>query len=501
MGVIKQHSIKPFDNKIMIKMKYTVTALLAIICASAFTQNQKKEPFAWGVASASYQVEGAYQADGKGLSNWDVYTNEYHITEAFTGKNQTGNVSVNQYDRTQYLKDFALMKALGVSHYRFSLSWARILPSGTGTVNQAGLDHYNKFIDDMLTYGIKPCITLYHWDMPNALQIQGGWGNPRSVAWFTNYAQLVFNSFGKKVDCYITFNEPNIDLFFFDIAIQNIRNKKAPFASTQQYLNQVMASHHLNVASACVISMYHALNLGGHIGITLNLIPTLAKNPKNTKDVATATLFDGLHNRWFLDPALKGAYPTDVQAYFTKNKVNIPSFAITTKELRNWKPDFIGVNYYGVSLVEYDNKFANNANWMTTNPDPDSVKMYNGYVRPDMFYKLLIRLKNEYNNPVIIITENGAGYGNKDEELINGKVNDKLRTNYIKTHIAAALKAKQDGVRLQGYYLWSIVDNFEWLSGYERRFGITYVNFETQERIPKMSYYEYQKIIANDKKK
>jgi len=170
--------------------------------------------FIWGVASASYQVEGAYQADGKGVSNWDVYTNKYQVTKAFTKANQTGNVSVNEYDRTQYLKDFALMKQLGVTAYRFSISWARILPQGTGAVNQKGIDHYRLFIKDLKSFGIEPCITLYHWDMPEALQEKGGFTNPDMVGWYENYCNIIFKAYGKDVKLFITFNEPNIDLFF-----------------------------------------------------------------------------------------------------------------------------------------------------------------------------------------------------------------------------------------------------------------------------------------------
>jgi beta-glucosidase len=478
-------------------MKKILLGILIFVSSNIYSQQK----FMWGVASASYQVEGAYQTDGKGESNWDVYTNKYEVTKAFTKTNQTGNVSVNQYDRTQYLKDFALMKKLGVTHYRFSLAWARLLPNGVGAINKKGVEHYSKFIDDMLSFGIEPCITLYHWDLPQVLQAKGGWDNPKSVDWFIEYSNVVFAAYGKKVKTWITFNEPNIDLFLITSLVNNtIAKKENPFAiSTQQFANQAMASHHLNMANAIATSNYHKLNLGGQIGITLNLIPTMPKDSTNTKDIAAAILQDGVHNRWFLDAALNGKYPKDVLELYKKSNVNVPSIGTTTAKLKLWKPDFIGVNFYSPAIVTYDENFANNINWMTNNPD--TIPMFNGYVRPDYLYKLLIRLKNEYNNPKIIITENGAGYGDRDEKIINGKVNDTLRSNYIQTHIDAALQAKKDGARLEGYFLWSILDNFEWISGYDRRFGIVYVNFETQERIPKSSFYLYKKIIANNKLK
>jgi beta-glucosidase len=477
-------------------MKNIIVLLSIFIATNVIAQNKK---FMWGVASASYQVEGAYKADGKGESNWDVYTNKYEITKAVTGKNETGNISVNQYDRVQYLKDFALMKELGVTHYRFSIAWARLLPNGVGNVNEKGVKHYHKFIDDLLSFGIEPCITLYHWDMPQALQIQGGWSNPKSVSWYTTYSKLVFASYGKKVKTWITFNEPNIDLFIMNNVANNVIAKKQnPFdITTKQFVKQSIATHHINVASVITVSNYHKLKLGGKIGITISLFPTIAKDSTNEKDVKAAKLFDGIHNRWFLDPALKGTYPNDINEYYNKNDAGVPNFSKVVAGLKNWKPDFIGVNFYAPALVSYDEKLANNIDWHNNNPD--TIKMFNGYVRPDYLYKLLVQLKNDYNNPNIIITENGAGYGDSDEQLVNGKVDDKLRTDYVQRHIAAALQAKKDGVKLQGYFLWSILDNFEWISGYKSRFGIVYVNFETQERIPKNSFYEYKKIIAADK--
>lgn len=201
--------------------------IITLVCAALNNYAQlKNQPFIWGFASAAYQVEGAYQADGKGLSNWDVYTNDYHVTEGMIGENQTGNVSINQYDRKQYLQDIALMKKLGVNTYRFSLSWARLIPEGTGKINQKGIDHYITFLDDLTANGIEPMVTLYHWDMPQALQEKGGWLNPLSVQWFEEYSNLVFKSFGNKVKKYITFNEPYIENFLFAPLINNVIDKK-----------------------------------------------------------------------------------------------------------------------------------------------------------------------------------------------------------------------------------------------------------------------------------
>ncbi len=464
-----------------------------------FTQNPDSGKFIWAVASASYQVEGAYQADGKGLSNWDIYTNQYHVTEAFTGKNQTGNIAINAYDRKQYLKDIALMKQLGVTAYRFSIAWTRLLPEGIGKVNERGVKHYDQFIDDLLASGIEPMITLYHWDLPQTLQERGGWLNPESVQWFEEYAHLVFQRFGKKVKKFITFNEPFIENFLITPLVNNIIQKKnPPFAFTSEQLaERATATHHLLQANATVIRDFHHDKREGMIGITLSLSPAIALNPDNPEDVKAATIVDGLHNRWFLDPLFKGKYPDDILTIYQQhNKELKPSDADYALFAAN-KPDFLGINFYAPAYVSANNKMAFGVNIFGDNPD--SVKMFNGPVRPEYLYKLLIRLKDEYKNPYMIITENGAGFGPKDDTLVNHVVNDRLRIDYVKRHIEAAMRAKKDGANLQGYTLWSIFDNFEWVSGYNSRFGIVYVNFETQERIPKNSFYEYQKIIQSYK--
>jgi beta-glucosidase len=477
-------------------MRKIIITVFSILIMNT-TNAQSK--FMWGVASASYQVEGAYLKDGKSLSNWDVYTNKYHITKPFVGVDHNGNIALNTYDRKQYLQDIALMKKLGVNCYRFSLSWSRLLPNGTGLVNQKGVQHYHQFIDDLIANNITPFITLYHWDMPNVLQEKGGFSNPKMIDWFTEYANLVFKEYGKKVKHFITFNEPNIDLFLFTNWAKNVINKSQnPFKISSEDLgSKGMAAHHLMMANAIVTNNYHQLNLGGEIGITLSLIPTEPRDEQNKNDVEASMLQDGIHNRFFLDASLKGSYPADAIALFSKYDKNFKINDEDYNVLKSAKPDFIGVNYYGISYVSYDKNFAMNINWMTNNPD--SIKMFNGAVRPKHFYNLLMRLKNEYNNPRIYITENGAGYGDMDEVLENGKVDDNLRTNYLKDHIQAFLDAKKDGARIEGYMLWSILDNFEWTSGYTKRFGITYVDFKTQKRTPKKSFYTYQSLIKSIK--
>ena len=298
--------------------------------------------FIWAVASASYQVEGAYQADGKGLSNWDVYTNTYHVTQGITGDNQTGNIAINGYDRTQYMKDITLMKQLGVNAYRFSISWARILPAGEGEINQKGIDHYKLFIDDLLANGIEPMVTLFHWDLPQALQEQGGWLNPKSVKWFQDYANIIFNSFGKKVKKYITFNEPYIDNFLFTPIINNVIAKKNPIQrSAEQLAERATATHHLLLANAVATRDYHQLKLGGSIGITLSLSPTIPLNDGDPNDMKAATIMDGMLNRWFLDPLYKGKYPADILAIYQQYNKDLKPSAEDYKLFATNKLDYI----------------------------------------------------------------------------------------------------------------------------------------------------------------
>jgi beta-glucosidase len=489
-------------NRLHMK-KFFLPAAILIFSAriSLNAQAPGSQKFLWGVASASYQVEGAYQADGKGVSNWDVYTNQYQVTRMMTGEVQTGNVSINEYDRTQYLKDIALMKQLGVSSYRFSISWARLLPEGTGAVNEKGVKHYDELIDALLASGIEPMITLFHWDLPQVLQEQGGWMNPKSVKWFEDYANLIFDRYGKKVNMFITFNEPYVDNFIITPIIENgIAQKYPPFPlSAEQQADRATAAHHVLLANATAIRDYHQKKMGGRIGITLSLAPKIPVNPDDPADVKAAVIADGMENRLYLDPLFRGKYPEDILAMYQQYNKNLNPGAADYALFAANKPDFLGVNFYAPDYIKADPGMAFGVPFMSQNTD--SVKMFNGPVRPEYLYKLLMRIKEDYNNPVMIITENGAGFGSADDSLVNHQIHDAYRMDYIKRHIDTALAARKDGANLQGYTVWSMFDNFEWVFGYNRRFGIVYVDFKTQERIPKQSFYMYRDIIRSYRKK
>ena len=454
---------------------------------------QKKPDFLFGVATSAYQVEGNYQKDGKGESKWDFLTNKVGVTEFVIGERQTGNISANMYDRTQYLKDLRLLKELGANSYRFSLDWSRIIPDGTGTVNELAIAHYDQLIDDVKSFGLEPVVTLYHFDFPMALVKMGGWDNPKMKNWFKNYASIVFDKFGKKVNYFITFNEPYIEFLVFDYLSNTGQSKDSDAVRFSKGYKRCFSQI---LASAEVIKLYKEKGLKGNIGITLNLSPTIPLDSINELDVKASALQDKLLNTFLLDPILKGVYPKQVKDSLQKY---LPEFNPTQDQLtilNNNKPDFLGVNFYAPALTKYDASVPFSTTWLGINTD--EIKAHNGPVRPNELYNLLIRLKTEYNNPVIMITENGAGFEGEDEKE-KSIVKDPLRADYIMRHVEATLKAKEAGANVIGYMAWSGWDNFEWVFGYTKHFGMIHVNFETQERIPKESYYKYKSVISSNK--
>jgi beta-glucosidase len=456
------------------------------------TKAQKKQPFLWGVATCAYQVEGAYQTDGKGESKWDFLTNTVRITEKVIGQNHTGNVSINMYDRTQYLKDIALMKELGLNSYRMSLDWSRIIPDGTGAVNEVALKHYDVLIDDLLAAGIEPFVTLYHFDYPAVLLKKGGWANPEMPNWYYNYASVVLKRYGQKVKHFITFNEPYIEFFL----VENLLSGGNPNDLTKEkYMSQMQKAHAQMVVNARVIKLYHDLKLKGEIGIVLNVNPAAAWDENNVADIKTTEFQDILINGLFLDPLYKGRYPKMALDSLAKYNPTFNPSAEDMALIATQKPDFLGINFYAPAIVKGEDT-AMSLKWLDNNPD--AIKSNVGPVRPEYLYKILMRLKNDYGNPKVYITENGTGYVSEDVK-INGKIIDPMRADYIKKHVEWSLKAKSEGANLNGYMVWSGWDNFEWVSGYSKRLGLIYVDFETQERTPKQSYYEYQKIIKANK--
>jgi beta-glucosidase len=454
--------------------------------------------FLWGAATAAYQVEGAWQADDKGLSVWDVYTNRDRMAE----NGETANVALNMYDRAQYIADIALLKKLGVNGYRFSINWPRILPDGTGAPNEKGIAHYRRFVADLKEAGIEPLVTLYHWELPQALAEQGGWTNRAIVDWFRGYAGVVFDSLGGDVKLFLVLNEPSTDLGFSAFArrfretgIRDPVSITPPPPSSFTEFSGARMVHHQHLAAAAAIEEYRRRNLGGRIAaVAMLLIPAVPASGSDA-DRRAALLADGLMNRIYLDPMLKGSYPEDVVAALRSLGAELPIEAGDMAMIARNRADFLGINFYSgfgyaADPTATDNWGLRNT-WQSSPADP-----FNGPVRPELFTAGLLRVRDDYGNPPVMITENGAGFPG-DDVLVDGQVRDVKRTDYLLRHVAALGEAIRQGADVAGYFHWSSHDNFEWISGYGRRFGLIHVDFATQKRTLKQSAGAYRAIIRN----
>ncbi|RME71701.1 MAG: beta-glucosidase [Chloroflexi bacterium] len=433
------------------------------------------EGFIWGAATASYQIEGAWNEDGKGESIWDRFSH----TPGKINNGDTGDVACDHYHR--WPEDVALMQELGLKAYRFSISWPRILPAGRGQVNQAGLDFYSRLVDRLLEVGITPFVTLYHWDLPQALMDEGGWPNRATVEAYVEYTDVVTRHLGDRVKHWITHNEPWVVAF-----IGHQLGDHAP--GWQDSAAAVRVSHHLLVSHGMAVPVIRQNSAGAEVGITLNL--TFAQPATDTpKDYHTARWIDGHINRWFLDPLFGRRYPADMVADYI-DKGFIPNgemdyvlpgdFDIITAPT-----DFLGVNYYTRALA------GTPKNGETLERTEMGWEVY-----PEGLYRLLNRLHFDYMPAKIYITENGASYS--DGPDADGRVRDTRRQAYLRQHFMAAHRAMQNGVPLAGYFVWSLLDNFEWARGYAQRFGLIWVDYNTQQRIIKDSGWWYKEVIARN---
>ena len=446
--------------------------------------------FLWGTASSAYQTEGAWQEDGKAVSNWDVHTNTGRVVERLLGRQETGNQAIGSYRRETYLADIALMRRLGVNAHRFSLSWPRILPGDS--INPAAVRHYRRFVEDLLAAGIRPVATLYHWDHPAALEDQGGWHNPATIDRFCDYAAAVFDTLGDLVEDFITLNEPFIDLFLVEPMLRNLLAGQAPRPTSAQFARQAVAAHHWMLAHARVTRMFHDRGRRGRIGIALPLSPARPADPGSADDVAAADRLDGIRNRWFLDALFHGDYPDDMLALYREHGSPLRVTPGDRAVLADGRPDVLGVNFYAQAHIRADPDAAFGIG--ITNPD--SVPACNGPVRPQALHDLLLRVRAGYGDPLMMITENGAGFIGHDDSPCDGVVHDALRSEYITRHVDAVLAARRAGARVDGYFLWSLCDNFEWLWGTSSRFGLVHVDMDTLRRTPKDSFATYASLIA-----
>ena len=439
---------------------------------------QFPENFLWGVATASYQIEGAATEDGRGESIWDRFC----ATPGKVLNGDSGLVACDHYHR--YREDVALMRELGVKAYRFSIAWPRILPDGRGQVNPAGLDFYDRLVDTLLDAGIEPFVTLYHWDLPQALQDEiGGWGSRETSYAFANYVDIVSRHLGDRVQNWITLNEPYVSTF-----MGHEMGRMAPGLKDPRLAWQV--SHHLLLGHGLAVPILRA-NSGpqARVGITLNLTPMYAATA-SAEDQLAAQIRDGKTNRWFLDPVFKGSYPSDL---LTRLGDMAPKTAAADAGIIAVPLDFLGVNnYYRAIISQGPGGIPDDIKQIR--PEGAEFTEMGWEVYPRGLYDLLTRLHQDYTIPQYFITENGAAFN--DTVSADGHVHDPRRVQYLHDYLLQAQAAIAGGVPLAGYFAWSLMDNFEWAFGYSKRFGIVYIDYPTQRRIIKDSGYWYRDTIA-----
>jgi beta-glucosidase len=432
--------------------------------------------FIWGAATASHQIEGAWDEDGKGESIWDHFSH----TPGKIANGDMGDVACDHYHR--WREDVALMKEIGLQAYRFSIAWPRLLPEGRGSVNQPGLDFYDQLVDGLLEAGIEPFVTLYHWDLPQVLQDQGGWPTRSTAEAFVEYADLASRTLGDRVTYWMTLNEPYVSAF-----VGYLEGRHAPGHSDLD--EALAAAHHLLLAHGWAVPVIRRNSPDAQVGIVLNLSGQTPASP-SAADRAAAWQQDGVVNRWFLDPLSARGYPVDIVQHHGRPMDFVQA---GDPEAIAAPLDFLGVNYYARGVVRSSVvREAENAP-RTVFPNPERTEM--GWeVYPEGLYELLGRVHFDYRFPSLYVTENGAAY--PDQIGPDGQVDDPSRVAYLKNHFTEAARASAAGVPLRGYFVWSLMDNFEWAHGYSKRFGLVYVDYPTQQRVLKTSAHWYRRVIA-----
>ncbi|WP_406002980.1 glycoside hydrolase family 1 protein [Streptomyces sp. NBC_00829] len=460
--------------------------------------------FLWGAGTAAYQVEGAIGEDGRAASIWDTFC----ARPGVVCNGDTGEIAADHYHR--YAEDVELMRRIGLDAYRFSVSWPRVQPTGAGPVNAAGLDFYDRLVDALVSCGIDPVLTLYHWDLPQALQDRGGWGARDTAARFADYAEAVADRLGDRVALWTTVNEPWCAAFLGHAAGVHAPGLTDPALSLR-------AAHHLLLGHGLAVQALRSTLSGDHeLSVALNLSPVTAATDSEA-DSDTARRIDGLLNRMFIEPLLLGGYPADVREDI--RHLTDWGFVHEGDERVIASPiDLLGVNYYTPTTVgaakpsSVPRPWAGAARprsgvtekgaspWAGTDgvefhqPEGLPRTAMGWAVQPRGLYELLLRLHEDYPPIPLIISENGAAYDDGADDL--GRVHDPQRVRYLRAHLAMTHEAITAGVDLRGYFVWSLLDNFEWSFGYGKRFGITHVDFENQRRSLKDSALWYRDVIA-----
>jgi beta-glucosidase len=432
------------------------------------------EEFVWGASTAAYQIEGAVREDGRGVSIWDTFS---HTAGKIAG-GATGDVACDHYHR--YPEDVRLMAELGLSAYRFSVAWPRVMPEGKGRPNRKGLDFYGRLVDELLAHGIEPWVCLYHWDLPQALEDAGGWTNRDIAHRFSDYAGVVAESLGDRVERFLMLNEPSIVAL-----LGHLLGIHAP--GRADIADYAAASHHLNLATGHAIARLRQMS-GWRLGTVLNLEPVQGVTD-GEQERRVVTLYDAFRNRNYADPLLLGSYP-DVTAELMRPHVRDGDLEAIRQPV-----DMLGLNLYSRARVTADP--ASLVGFRLLDPPAGAARTaMNWEVYPEALYRQLMELKERYGNPPVYVTENGAAFA--DRRSPDGRVRDPRRIGFLASYLGAVRRALDEGVDVRGYFVWSLLDNFEWAEGYGKRFGLVYVDYETQERIPKASFDWYRETVRNN---
>jgi beta-glucosidase len=428
--------------------------------------------FLWGAATSAYQIEGAIDEDGRGASIWDTFC-------ATPGKVQNGDsgaVACDSYHR--YGLDIARMQELGLGAYRFSIAWPRILPEGRGRINGAGLDFYDRLVDDLLAAGIRPFVSLYHWDLPQALENDGGWPERATAEAFGDYVGIVAGRLGDRVRDWLTQNEPYcISWLGYALGLHAPGRTDAAAA--------VAAAHHVLLSHGLAVEALRRESPEAQVGIVLDSWPVYPASD-DPGDAAAAAEADGFRNRLFFDPVLRGSYPDDVLERLGEA---LPPVRDGDLAAISAPIDFVGLNNYSRTIVTADDDGRPHS---VTNGRPTTEMGWEIY--PDGIYDVLVRLHRDYGVPSLYVTENGAAF--PDVPRHDGRIDDRDRIDYLTQYLGAVARAIAEGVPIRGYFVWSLLDNFEWSYGYSKRFGLLYVDYPTLARVPKSSFYWYRDLIG-----
>jgi beta-glucosidase len=433
--------------------------------------------FKWGISVSAYQIEGAHQEEGKGLSIWDIFTNKKGKIKG----NQNGNIACNFYNRLDV--DLVLLKSLEIPNFRFSLSWPRIMPTGKMPVNWKGVDFYNRKIDACLSLGIIPWVTVYHWDLPYELEMKGGWANRDVIGWFGEYTEFCAKQFGDRVNYWMVINEPMVFTgagYFLGVHAPGKKGLK----------NFLPAMHHVTLSMGEGGRILKSVLPNAEIGTTFSC-SHIDPYRQTDKDRKAAVRVDALLNRLFIEPVLGLGYPLkDIEALRRVEKYILPE----DEKKMKYDFDFIGVQNYTREIIKHSYftpyLYANMINPKQRNVP---VTLMNWEVYPESIYHILKKYNNYPQIKKIVVTENGAAF---PDVVVNNQVHDEERKAYIQNYLAQVLRAKQEGVKVEGYFIWTLMDNFEWAEGFHPRFGLVYVDFKSQQRIVKSSGHWYQQFLS-----